>query len=262
VAIGVLAAVGLAVTTPATGGASIAATDDGSRPLSVMTFNIEQGTTLGQLDLEQQARIIEGARPDVVVMEEVARGWSLSGMTDEVEWFSRRLGMDAAWSPAADNQFGNLVLSRLPIVGTELLPLGKGEDTQARSAVLVTIDLGDGNEALIIGAHLTNGDDRNATRAASYDRILSAWAGRPRTVLLGDFNTYPRQVPPGWPELGIPLDAGFRTTQDTERCTMPTSNQNCPDWIFTSPDLDLAPVTIVVDRPDHRPIAATVVIPE
>jgi hypothetical protein len=42
---------------------------------------------------------------------------------------------------------------------------------------------------------------------------------------------------------------------------MPTSNDNCPDWILTSPDLPPAPVRIVVDRPDHRPIAATVTLP-
>lgn len=256
-----VAAVGLAITAPRVGPADITTAADGTRPLSVMTFNIEQGTTLGQLDLEQQAAIIERAHPDVVVMEEVARGWSLSGMTDEAEWFARRLGMRAVWSPAADHQFGNLVLSRVPIWSAQVVPLGKGEDTQARSAALVTVDLGDGYDALVIGAHLTNGDDRHATRAASYEAILAAWGGRPRTVLLGDFNTYPRDVPPGWPELSLPLNAGFRTTQDTERCTVPTSNQNCPDWIFTSPDLDPTPVSVVVDRPDHRPITATVAIP-
>jgi len=259
--VGLVAAAGLALTAPGSRPTTITTAADGTRPLSVMTFNIEQGTTLGQLDLEQQAAIIESAHPDVVVMEEVARGWSLSGMTDEAEWFARRLGMHAVWSPAADNQFGNLVLSRVPVWGTQILPLDKGEDTQARSAALVTVDLGDGYDALIIGAHLTNGDDRHDTRAAAYESILQAWGGRPRTVLLGDFNTYPRAVPPGWPELSLPLDAGFRTTQDTEQCTVPTSNQNCPDWIFTSPDLSPTPVTVVVDRPDHRPITATVAIP-
>ena len=30
---------------------------------------------------------------------------------------------------------------------------------------------------------------------------------------------------------------------------MPTSNQNCPDWIFVSPDLTESEVQVVVDRP-------------
>ena len=75
---------------------------------------------------------------------------------------------------------------------------------------------------------------------------------------LGDMNTYPREVPPGWPELDLVLDAGFVTNQDVDHCTMPTSNQNCPDWIFVTSDLDLSPVAVVVDRPDHRPITAAV----
>ena len=43
----------------------------GSRPLRVMTFNIDQGVTLGQLHLERIAQIVDTAHPDVVVIEEV-----------------------------------------------------------------------------------------------------------------------------------------------------------------------------------------------
>jgi len=246
----------VALTWPAP--ASVAAVD---RPWRVMTFNIQQGVTLGQLDLEQIAQVVEIAEPDVVVMEEVGRGWSVSGMTDEGEWFRRRLRMEEAWGPAADNQFGNLVLSRVPITERDVLDLGKGSGTQDRSAVFASLDLGGGRQALIIGTHLQNGSppEYHETRAHEYQAILDRWNGRPATVLIGDLNTYPRLTPPGWPELNLVLNAGFRTTQDLDECTMPTSNANCPDWIFVSPDQQLSVVTIVVDRPDHRPIAATVI---
>ncbi len=231
-----------------------------ARPIRVLTFNIEQGLTLGQLHLDQLAGYVEQADPDVVVLQEVGRGWALSGMTDGGEWFSRRLGMPFVWGPAADNQFGNIVMSRLPITDQEVLALGKGHGTQDRSAILVTLDLGSGRDLGVIGTHLMNGSSApmHETRAQAYRDILDTWAGRPRTVFLGDLNTYPRDVPPGWPELNIPLDAGFRTNQDVDECTMPTSNQNCPDWIFVTSDLAQSPVTIVVDRPDHRPITAEV----
>ena len=101
---------------------------------------------------------------------------------------------------------------------------------------------------------LTTGPRCQALEAALSER----WGGRPGTVFIGDLNTYPRQVPPGWPELNLVLDAGFHTTQDLDECAMPTSNTNCPDWIFVSPDQDVSSVSIVVDRPDHRPITATV----
>jgi endonuclease/exonuclease/phosphatase family metal-dependent hydrolase len=233
--------------------------DVASRPLRVMTFNIEQGLTLGQLRLEQMAEHIESADPDVVVLEEVGRGWALSGMVDGAAWFGRRLRMSSVWAPAADNQFGNVVLSRLPITASEIMPLGKGNGTQDRSAAFVHVDAA-GKDLLVIGTHLMNGSSppMHESRAEAYTAILERWAGSPRTVLLGDLNTYPRLVPPGWPELNLPLDAGFTTTQDVDRCTMPTSNENCPDWIFVSPDLSQSTVEIVVDRPDHRPIVAEV----
>jgi len=234
--------------------------DVATRPVRVLTFNIEQGLTLGQLHLEQLAEFVEQADADVVVMQEVGRGWSLSGMTDGAEWFSRRLRMDFVWGRAADNQFGNAVLSRVPITDQDVLDLGKGNGTQDRSAVFVTVDLGDGNDLRVIGTHLMNGSqpDMHDSRAQAYQDIFERWNGAPGTVLLGDLNTYPRDVPPGWPELDLVLDAGFVTNQDVDECTMPTSNQNCPDWIFVTPDLGLSPVTIVVDRPDHRPISAQV----
>ena len=251
----VVAPLVVAASWPATTHSDVAA-----RPIRVLTFNIEQGLTLGQLHLEQMAQFVDDAGPDVVVMEEVGRGWSLSGMTDDAEWFSRRLGMPYAWSPAADHQFGNVVFSRLPITDEQVLALGKGNGTQDRSAVFVTLDVGGGGDLTVIGTHLMNGSQpsMHESRAQAYRYILDRWGGRSRTVLLGDLNTYPRDVPPGWPELDIPLDAGFGTNQDLDQCTMPTSNQNCPDWIFTTGDLGLSPVTVVVDRPDHRPITAEV----
>jgi len=121
----------------------------------------------------------------------------------------------------------------------------------------------------VVNAYVPNGQavgsDKYAYKLAWLEQLATytqaQLAIHPKLLLLGDFNTYPREVLPGWPELNIPLDAGFRTTQDTVQCTVPTSNQNCPDWIFTSPDLPAAAVTVVIDRPDHRPIAATVYIP-
>lgn len=206
------------------------------------------------------ARTIEAGQPDVVVIEELGRGWAVSGMTDEAEWLRRRLGLPYAWAPANDHQFGNIVLSRLPILDSKALTLPRREGNQQRSAVFLAVDPGDGAPVHIIGTHLENGDPQpfKDARAQAYRDILAEWNGQPRTVFLGDFNTYPREVPPGWPELDIPLDAGFHTPQDTDHCTMPTSNENCPDWIMASPDAQLSPVTVVVDRADHRPITARV----
>ncbi len=39
---------------------------------------------------------------------------------------------------------------------------------------------------------------------------------------------------------------------------MPASNENCPDWIFVSPDGQMSPITMPVDDADHWPVVATV----
>ena len=58
--------------------------------------------------------------------------------------------------------------------------------------------------------------------------------------------------------LEVLLDAGLVTTQPTRLCTEPTSNDNCSDYVLTSPDIDLvAPTTVLdVDVSDHRPVLA------
>lgn len=226
--------------------------------VSVMTLNINQAVSEGQLNLDEVARIVEATNPDVVVLEEVGRGMAVSGMTDEAEWLRGKLRLPYVWAPAGDNQFGNLILTRLPVLARSVLALGKGAGTQDRSAALVRLDLGQGRDLLVIGAHLQNGSAAaiHQTRAGEYRAILQRWGGRGRTVLAGDLNTYP-----GWPELALLANSGFWTTQNTTECTLATSNRNCPDWVFVSRDLTITGVRVTVDRPDHRPLVATVAVP-
>ena len=81
-----------------------------SGPLDVVGAGIDDAVAVGPLDLEEVGRTIEAAQPDVVVIEELGRGWAVSGMTDEAEWLRHRLAMPYGWASANDNQFGNIVL--------------------------------------------------------------------------------------------------------------------------------------------------------
>ena len=113
-----------------------ATTDVAGRPVRVMTFNIEQGLTLGQLQLEQLAQHIELADPDVIVLGGVSDGDGRSpASTDGAAWFSRRLRMPFGWSPAADNQFGNVILNNRPTDHRARgARVGEGQRHQDRSA--------------------------------------------------------------------------------------------------------------------------------
>ena len=142
----------------------------------------------GRLDPEGVARAIEAQHADVVALQEVGRGWPLSGTADVGSWLARRLGMRLVWGPAADHQFGNAVLSRLPVkaTGTGRLPVGAGP--QARSYVWARVDTGGGRTADVWSVDVQRGADRTQTRLAEIGKLLQVWSDAPHTVIAGDLN--------------------------------------------------------------------------
>jgi endonuclease/exonuclease/phosphatase family metal-dependent hydrolase len=225
--------------------------------LRVVTYNPHSAVTRdGQLDPAAVARALDALHPDVVILEEVGRGWPLSSSVDLAQWLQRRLGLPYVWAPGADHQFGNLLLSRVPVLDAKVVDLPRGSGTMNRSAVIAHVGPVAGKTMTVIGTHLQNGSSasRKATRVAEIHKLLRAWGQQPRTVLAGDLNSDPGSV-----ELRTLLDAGFNTTQPTGACTLKTSNNNCVDWILVTADVDQSAVrTLKFDTFDHRPLIATV----
>lgn len=240
------------------------------RVLRIVEWNVRQAVTDdGQLDPEGVARALQASgSPDVVVLAEVARGWPMSGDLDLATWLSRRLGLDFVWGGAADQQFGNVVLSRLPIVDSSVTALPVAGDSQGRSLLRAELALGDGENLTILGTHLQHRNDPSSrsARMEEIQMILDQWEGAPRTVLVGDLNprqgdppAYPSRVPRDFDEIRAILDAGFTTAQNLERCDTPTSKRNCSDFIFVTPDLhettfEVGPSSVS----DHRPVTVSV----
>jgi endonuclease/exonuclease/phosphatase family metal-dependent hydrolase len=96
--------------------------------------------------------------------------------------------MRLVWGPAADHQFGNAVLSRLPVrtTGTGRLPVGAGP--QARGYVWARVDTGGGRTADVWSVDVQHGADRTQTRLAEIGKLLQIWSGAPRTVIAGNLN--------------------------------------------------------------------------
>jgi endonuclease/exonuclease/phosphatase family metal-dependent hydrolase len=103
-------------------------------------------------------------------------------------WLARRLGMRLVWGPAADHQYGNAVLSRLPVeaTGTGRLPVGAGP--QARGYVWARVDTGGGRTADVWSVDVQHGPDRTRTRLTEIAKLLQVWSGAPHTVIAGDLN--------------------------------------------------------------------------
>ena len=212
----------------------------------------------GQIDLEAIAREIEARSPDVVVLQEVGRGWPIAGQADQLAWLARRLEMHATWASAADEQFGNAILTGADVGQAEFLRLPYGAGPQARSALRVRMPppIGD---MWVIGAHL-EGDP--ATRAEQIRTILDAWGSAAPTVLAGDLNMQPDQ-----PDVQLFTDEGYSSVQDTigDPGASTSRDPNFPgdrvDWIWTSQGLSPSDFVIVQSAAsDHLPLVVNVTV--
>ncbi|MBP1632939.1 MAG: endonuclease/exonuclease/phosphatase [Acidobacteria bacterium] len=261
---GVLVGVSLAATSPSP--AAVAAPDDSVR---VLQWNVRYGVDEdGQLDPEAIADAIEArGEVDVVVLNEVARGWPLSGQLDLAAWMSRRLGLNAVWGAAAGRQAGNLVLTRYPVVASEVVALPKAGRSMGRSFVSATLDRG-GDEALnLLATHLQHRNDPASmeARLAEIADLLEYWDGALSTVLAGDLNPrqgdppeYPVRRPGEFEEIALLLEEGFTTAANLEACDPPTSNDNCSDYILAGPGLTQESLVVAGLFADHRMLVADV----
>ncbi|MGH7754233.1 MAG: endonuclease/exonuclease/phosphatase family protein, partial [Gemmatimonadales bacterium] len=231
------------------------------RSFRVVSYNVHLGVNLdGQLDPEGIALSVEREDPDVVALQEVGRGWVIGGTMDLAEWLSHRLMMPYVYAPAADGQFGNVVLSRLPILRSKgvFLPLIDG--VQRRSYLLVEIDIGQGRSVTVIDAHL-EGEDRD--HAAQVKRLLAAWGGSPHTIIAGDMNMQPED-----PDRARFDEAGLVSVQDAagqgraSTAAEPKFPGDRVDWIFGTAELSFSQFHIGNARAsDHLPLAVTVMVP-
>ena len=232
--------------------------------LRIVSFNVHGAVNVrGQVHPEGTARIIEAQEPDVLVLQEVSRGWPIFGTVDVAEWLSRRLRMPYVYEPAAEEGFGNAILSRLPIVETRGGPLPFGEGPQRRSYLLATIDVGGGRTLTVVGTHL-QGSTGSDTRARQIDRVLEVLGGASPAVVAGDMNLQPNED-----DVQRFLGAGLVSAQDAvgDPCEPtawdPEPEEPCdrPDWIFATPDLALSDLTIVrAPASDHLALAVTLTL--
>jgi endonuclease/exonuclease/phosphatase family metal-dependent hydrolase len=241
--------------------------DVGSRPdqvaapesYRVLDWNIHTAVDDdGQVVLGDVLELIRSQDPDVVVLQEVGRGWPIAGQSDDLEWLARRLDMGYEWAPAADAQFGNAILSRYPIELDRVLQLPYGEGPQERSAIGATVGVDPG--LFVVGVHLQHGD-RPATRADQIDAVVDTWGGTDAWLLAGDLN-----MQPGSPEIVTLEESGLTSVQDligdptASTARDPLGPVDRVDWIWiTSDTLDVANFAILPSQAsDHLPLVVDV----
>ncbi|MBV1855435.1 endonuclease/exonuclease/phosphatase family protein [Catellatospora tritici] len=230
--------------------------------LRVMSWNIKYGRddASGAADPRQLAAAIRASYPDVVLLQEVSRGWAIGGGVDVAEYLSRELNMRYYWSPAADGQFGNLLLTRLPVRDVRYARLPYGQGPMWRSVLKASVTLDSGLSLDVFTAHLTHRKPNTPTRLAQIDAILSRVDPSRPTVIAGDFNFWP-----SWSERDRFVGSGWVSAQDatghSDEWTSPTDvPTNRVDWLFGSPQVAFLDFAVLnqVTASDHFPILAVI----
>lgn len=241
--------VGLVSGAPSSDAPPVAAGSD----LNVMTYNIRQGFgATGHFDLEAVAQEIEKRPTDIVGLQEVGRGWVISGAVDTLAWLSLRLDTPAYYGANLGDLWGNAVLTRLPVFGvanTHFNSEGRVPRGFQRIGIQTT-----GAPITILHTHLDHEDDGDMVRAAQVVRVLEDWGNTPRTILLGDLNAEPHTV-----AIRTLANAGFVDADPDGPLTWPaTAPEERIDYIFVTPDLSVNEAeTRETLASDHFPVWAS-----
>lgn len=169
------------------------AQENDRRSLRVLTYNIHHAEGVdGQLDLKRIADVIRQTEADVVSLQEVDRLVPRSGKVDQARKLGEILGMQVVFGRNIDlngGQYGNAVLSKLPIIRHRNEPLPQLVAGEARGALVVELQWPAAAEPLVlIATHFDHRPDPQE-RVASAQRINELVAGLKGPVLLaGDLN--------------------------------------------------------------------------
>ncbi len=167
-------------------------TEGNGFPVTIMTYNLHNGfNTGGDLDMEALALVIEENDPDIVALQEISRGWLISGRVDMVEWLSKRLDMPFISGPTEGKLWGSAILSRFPVVESANYELPPRNLFISRGFLVTKFDIGSGEYLTVIATHLHHISGDSEIRQQQVPVILETWNNAEMTVITGDMNAEP-----------------------------------------------------------------------
>ncbi len=229
--------------------------------LTVATYNVRSGFGLdGRFDPVRQAAVLRDHQVDLVLLNEVDRGWWAHGGQDLLPSFAAELGFEhVRFAPATDEVHGHALLSRHPIAEfvTEPLPVDGGHAAGSHLGAVVVLP---GDVPLgVVGTQLASGPGADSARLAQA-RSVAGTVARLRerqvpTILLGD--------------LGAPADSTAITSFDPLlHSALPQGTRTYPapapteqrDHILLSSDLRRSEAwTPHVTASEHLPVIVRVI---
>ena len=183
--------------------------------LALLTYNVWFGEFLWQERFAALLDVVRACRPDLVALQEVTPRHLEYLLA--VEWVRREFRISDITGSTLQPH-GVLLLSRLPLRNLGLQELPSDKDRK-----MLVAELGLGSRSVCVGnLHLESSPQATPVRLAQLDKILPRLQSVQRTLLMGDFNFDPVQMPEQarveqyfrdlWAELR-PDEPGF--TEDT-----------------------------------------------
>ncbi len=245
------------------GGAERGPTTPGAagEPIRVAHLNLHMGFgTDGRFDLHQVSAMLAAAEPDIVVLNEVDRGWMATGGHDTLRQLSANLGMSYVFGPAADEVWGNAVLSRYPVTEYTIERLPRGRDPMGRSQLIAVLEVAPEQNLAVIATQLSVADQQGDTRlpqARSIAATLVRLRDRDVPVLLAG-------------SLNAELDsAELESLTTSTRSVLPDGHPTWPgpdpelqlDHILTTEDIRIRESGVIeTDLLHHRPVVTVLEI--
>lgn len=227
----------------------------------VTTYNIHHAAGMDEkVDVARVAAVLERTDADVIALQEVDERVERSGRVDQAAQLAERLGMQHAFGSFMNYQggrYGVAVLSKHPILRTEVIRLPEGNEP--RVALAVTIERSN-REVTVVSLHFDwVEDDRfryaQATELTRWlDRFDGPW------ILAGDFNDEP-----GSPTLRLFTERALEAAKpERDRFTFSsTEPEKEIDFIFAAPrdEWRVREARVIDERmaSDHRPVTAVLV---
>jgi endonuclease/exonuclease/phosphatase family metal-dependent hydrolase len=222
--------------------------------LRIASYNIRMGFGLaGTLTLREQTQVLRDLRPHVIALSEVDRAWFLNGGHDDLRLIAESLGMQMIWAPAADEVWGDALLTNLPVTSVRNHVLVQGGPTGAQ-ALEVGIRWND-RDLTIIATHLQPPPDWEPLDQVEQLADIVLAAAKP-TVVAGDLNLEPGE--PAWETLrSAGLVDAFASVRPFVTSPSPSDEEQI-DHILTTPGFRYTdPANPDVPYSDHRAVAIT-----
>ncbi|MFC1563177.1 endonuclease/exonuclease/phosphatase family protein, partial [candidate division KSB1 bacterium] len=163
----------------------------------IMTFNIHHGEGTDRVyDIGRIARFLREHQAELIGCQEVDNKYSeRSRNEDQPEMLKGVLGFQIFYGPNIRENYGNLILSKYPILEAKNVKLPNPEEKEPRGLIIASINVKN-RSIFFLNTHLSASSPVNRASQVQHIRKIVIGMHKP-VILVGDFNTRPsRQLQP------------------------------------------------------------------